>query len=173
MSETITTVPAAPPVGRIEPTFTRHLDDLVDRHKADTTAAQSAAAKAVRERDALQARFDAVAAENAAALTAAETRANERVIRSELRAVAVKAGLVDASDLAMLDVSKVKLTGAGDVDGAAAVIAAFKAAKPHLFGSNTTKAAGEPPKVGDKVKLAKDMTDEEYRAARAEAIRRK
>jgi len=101
-------------------------------------------------------------------ITAATTAANERVIRAELKAVALKAGMVDLDGLKLADLSAVKLNDQGEVEGADALIEALKTAKPYLFGtaqhSSTpaTPPAAKPPAA----KKATEMTDAEYAAAR-------
>lgn len=116
----------------------------------------------------------------AEARTAADARvaeamraANERVIRAELKAHAVKAGIVDLDGLRLADLSGVKLTDAGEVEGADALIEALKTSKPYLFAqtgaqtgttSNTTSAA--PPAKTPVQKHPRDMTPEERMAAR-------
>ena len=107
-------------------------------------------------------------------VTAAHTAANERLLRSELKAEAIKAGMVDLDGLKLADLSKVKLNDSGEVEGADALMTDLKKAKPYLFGAvgTTSNPAGSMPKAGEqKQKLAPDMTKEEYAAARAD-IRR-
>ena len=115
------------------------------------------------------------------ARTAADARvaealraANERVVRAELKAHAVKAGIVDLDGLKLADLSGVKLTDAGDVEGADALIASLREKKPYLFAqtgaqtgttSNTTSAP--PPTKGPVSKHARDMSPEERRASLA------
>jgi hypothetical protein len=101
-----------------------------------------------------------------------QTNADQRIIRAELRTFAIKAGMVDLDGLKLADLSTVKLEG-DDVNGAEEVIAALKEAKPYLFGkpgSGTSDPAKPPPKPGDdKPKAARDMTKEEYAAAKRAA----
>lgn len=110
------------------------------------------------------------AAEEAEArVKAAETAANDRILRAELKAAALKAGMVDLDGLKLADLSKVKLLEDGSVDGADALMEEMKKAKPYLFGTpNSSSSSNNPPPPKDpKAKNAKEMTDEEYRAARA------
>ena len=102
-----------------------------------------------------------------AAKTANEA-ANQRVIRAELKAVAIKAGMVDLDGLKMLDLSGVKLDEKGEVVGAEEMIEAAKKAKPFLFGAAKSGSTEAPPKPGETTpKLAKNMTPEERKAALA------
>jgi len=107
--------------------------------------------------------------------TAAEQRANERVIRAELKVAAQKAGMIDLDGLKLADVSKVTLEADGTVKGADELMTALKEAKPYLFG-NATKGSSNPnppPPPGDtQPKKAKDMTEAE-RAAFLQEHKRK
>lgn len=96
----------------------------------------------------------------------ADSKANERIIRAELKAAAIKAGMVDLDGLKLADLSTVKLNDAGEVEGADALMEAMKKAKPYLFKDATsTSHPGKPPEKSDaKDKSAKDMTDEEWKA---------
>lgn len=124
----------------------------------------------------LQAAHEASKAESAEALktavSAAEKAAQERIIRAELKAEAIKAGMVDLDGLKLLDLSTVKLTESGDVEGAEALMKAAKEAKPYLFGdkTSTTSPANAPSPKTPETKLAKDMTPAEYAAAKKALI---
>jgi hypothetical protein len=141
------------------------------RLKAD--AAQKAADEAKAAADAAiaaaKAAEEKATADAAAARTAAESAANDRIIRAELKAEAVKAGLVDLDALKMLDTSSVKLDEQGNPVGAAELFAALKESKPYLFTaapvhSSQPNPPPPAPKPGEK-KNAKDMTKEEFDAA--------
>ncbi|PKN07930.1 MAG: hypothetical protein CVU24_15235 [Betaproteobacteria bacterium HGW-Betaproteobacteria-18] len=105
-----------------------------------------------------------------AKITAAQQAANERIIRAELKAAALKAGMVDLDGLKLADLSKVKLNQeTGDVEGADELMAAMKEAKPYLFGStqNSSTPGTPPPPKTPTAKKAQEMTPEEYKAERA------
>jgi hypothetical protein len=103
----------------------------------------------------------------------ANAAADQRVIRAELKAAALKAGMVDLDGLKLADLSKVKLNDQGEVEGADKLMEDLKKAKPYLFGAESTSNNGKPPKPGDQQpKLATAMSDDEYRAARSAAVRR-
>jgi hypothetical protein len=131
-------------------------------NEAKTAAdAAIAAAKAAEEK---------ATADTAAATTAAEQAANDRIIRAELKAEAIKAGLVDLDAMKMLDTSSVKLDEHGNPTGAVELFAALKESKPYLFTaapvhSSQPNPPPPAPKPGEK-KSAKDMTPEEFAAAR-------
>ena len=102
----------------------------------------------------------------------------DRLVRAELKAAAVKAGMIDLDGLKLADLSAVKLNDDGEVEGADDLLAALKEAKPYLFtapanpqGGNTNPA-NPPKKTGNEPKLAKDMTDAERKAFLAEHQRK-
>ena len=97
-----------------------------------------------------------------------------RVIRAELKAEAVRAGMVDLDGLKLIDPSEVRLSPAGEVEGAAALMNRLRRSKPWLFGTaSTSSAAPAPPATPPRAKRAAEMTDAEYRAAKAELLRRR
>jgi hypothetical protein len=95
----------------------------------------------------------------------ASTAADQRVIRAELRAAAVKAGMVDLDGLKLADLSKVKLNDQGEVEGAEELMTALKKAKPYLFGEPSTSSTHRAPGPGEnKPKKVSEMTDAERKA---------
>ena len=105
----------------------------------------------------------------AATVAAANTESQQRLIRAELKAAALKAGMVDLDGLKLADLSTVKLNDAGEVEGAEALFEAMKKAKPYLFGNpGHSSTPGTPPSnTPPAAKHAREMTPEEYAAARA------
>lgn len=100
----------------------------------------------------------------------AHTAAEQRVIRAELKAEALKAGMVDLDGLKLADLSKIKINDAGEVEGAAELMDELKKAKPYLFGTTQNSSTPNTP-PGSKppaAKKATEMTDEEYAKARAQ-----
>jgi len=97
-------------------------------------------------------------------ISAAEKAAEARIIIAELKAAALKAGMVDLDGLKLADLSALKLTESGEVEGAEALMEEMKKAKPYLFGAppSTTDPAKKPPKAAPEAKTAKDMTPEEW-----------
>jgi Phage minor structural protein GP20 len=102
----------------------------------------------------------------------ANTAAEQRIIRAELKAAAVKAGMIDLDGLKLADLSKVKLGDDGEVVGADELMASLKKSKPYLFGTTSTSSTHDAPKPGDqKPKKISEMTDAERRAdAKARGI---
>ncbi|NMM21835.1 MAG: hypothetical protein HHJ15_18100 [Rhodoferax sp.] len=100
--------------------------------------------------------------------TAAQSAADARVIRAELKTVALKAGMVDLDGLKLADLTTVKLDDKGEVEGADALIEALKKAKPYLFGAagSSSTPSTPPASTPPAAKSARDMTAEEYAAAK-------
>lgn len=118
----------------------------------------------------LRARADALERQ----LAASHADTDARVIRAELKAEAIRAGMVDLDGLKLLDLAAVKLSPTGEVDGAGALMARMKRDKPWLFGGVSSSSSSTPPPAqAPRKKLAKDMTDAEYRSARADLIKRR
>lgn len=108
------------------------------------------------------------------ALEALQTETEARLIRAELKAEAVRAGIVDLDGLKLLDLSTAKLNRHGEVEGAATLLAGLKREKPWLFsGHSSSSTAAPPPAAPASAKKASDMSDAEYRAARAALIKRR
>jgi hypothetical protein len=118
----------------------------------------------------LRARADTLERE----LAASHAETNARVLRAELKAEAIRAGMVDLDGLKLLDLAAVNLSPTGEVDGAGALMARMKRDKPWLFGGmSSSSVSAPPPAQAPRKKLAKYMTDAEYRAARADLIKRR
>jgi hypothetical protein len=107
-------------------------------------------------------------------LREASAAAEARLVRAELKAEAVRAGMVDLDGLKLLDTASLSLNENGEVEGAAAAMTALKREKPWLFGgASSSSRASAPAAHPPRAKLATEMTLEEYRAARAELLRRR
>ncbi len=126
--------------------------------------------------------FEAPAADDAAVRLAAleqklaqvEAEARERLVRAELKAEAVRAGMVDLDGLKLIDTGAVKLSDAGEVEGGAALMREMKRAKPWLFGpASSSSTAAAPPAQPPRQKSAREMSFDEWQAARAELLRRR
>ena len=86
------------------------------------------------------------------AIAMVRSEATGRVIRSELKAYALKAGIIDLDGLRLADSSKLALNEDGDVVGAEALIEALRQHKPYLFSdarvgasTGTTGQTQRPP----------------------------
>lgn len=124
---------------------------------------------ALREADEHKTAAQKAAEEAAAKIAEASTAAEQRIIRAELKAAAIKAGMIDLDGLKLADLSTVKLAEDGSVDGADALMESLKESKPYLFGAaNSSSAPGQKPAPKPaEPKSAKDMSPEEYRKAKA------
>ena len=101
-------------------------------------------------------------------LTEAEQEARSRLVRAELKVEAVRAGMVDLDGLKLLDISSVQLNAQCELENAAHIMAQFRRAKPWLFGgASSSSPANAPSAQPPRQKLATEMSDEEYRVARA------
>lgn len=124
----------------------KHQEEVAARKAADdkVTAADATAAGKIKE---------------------AQTVADQRVIRAELKAAALKAGMVDVDALKMADLTKVTLNADGEVVGADELMAAMKKSKPYLFGTPSTSGTHPTPPTGEqKPKKVSEMTDAERKA---------
>jgi hypothetical protein len=113
------------------------------------------------------------AAKEADERVAAATKAsNDRIIRAELKASALKAGMVDLDGLKLADLTKVTLDDKGEVQGADALMDELKKSKPYLFGAASSSNGKPAPKPGDPTpKHVRDMTDAEFAAAEAALLK--
>ena len=100
---------------------------------------------------------------------------NARLIRAELKAEAIRAGMVDLDGLKLLDFDQVKLTESGEVAEAAILLAKLKRAKPWLFHNSTSSSPTlNPPRPEPlRTRHANELSHEEWIAARAALLRRK
>ena len=132
--------------------------------------AAEAAVKTAQEK--AEADIKAATEKATADIAAAKEAANGTILQSELRAAAVKAGMVDLDGLKLADLSKVKLKDDGTVEGADALFEDMKKGKPYLFGKtgNSGNPNNAPNPNPPTAKKATEMTDAEYAAARG-AIR--
>jgi hypothetical protein len=103
-----------------------------------------------------------------------EATLHARLIRAELKAEAVRHGMVDLDGLKLVDPSAVTLDDNGEVRGASTLMRELKRAKPWLFGgASTSSVAAAPPAQQPKPRMAREMSHEEWQAARAELVRRR
>ncbi len=107
-------------------------------------------------------------------LTELETQSRQRLIRAELKAEAVRAGMVDLDGLKLVDPGTLSIDEVGEVQGAATLMQSLRRAKPWLFGgASTSSAATPPPAQVLRTRRATEMTAEEWLAARADLLRRR
>lgn len=124
--------------------------------EADLTAAR----KAIEEKEAAAlAMVERARSETAAAM-------NERLMRAEMKAAALAAGMVDLDGLKLLDLSGVKLDEAGEVKIPEGFFDKAKAAKPYLFGAKATTSTPTTPPAAEAPaqKSAREMSSAELSA---------
>ncbi len=118
----------------------------------------------------LRARTDALEKQ----LRESNEAARASLVRAELKAEALRAGMVDLDGLKLFDSTALKVSDTGEVDGAAELMARMKREKPWLFASASSSSPTAPPQAAPmRNKRATEMTAEEYRIARAELLRRR
>ncbi len=101
-----------------------------------------------------------------------EQETQARLIRAELKTEAVRAGMIDLDGLKLVELSAVKLSAHGEIEGGAELMADMKRTKPWLFGvPSSSSPTNPPPAQAPRQKLATEMTDDEYRAARATLLK--
>ena len=98
--------------------------------------------------------------------------ANARLLRAELKAHAIRAGIIDLDGLRLLDMTGLALDANGNLPDGESALAGLKRVKPWLFArANSSHPAAAPAPEPPKTRMAKDMTHEEWQAARARLIR--
>ncbi len=102
-----------------------------------------------------------------------EARSVSQLRQAELRAEAMRAGIVDIDGLRLLD-PEPPGGGRETMPAASEVIGKLRRDKPWLFGASHSSSSGTAPSAAPvRRRLATDMTLEEWRAARAELLRRR
>jgi hypothetical protein len=143
--------------------------------------ARTAAEKQLSEKYAadLKAALEKAHADAEGRITEAGKASQVRIIAAELKAQAIKAGMVDLDGLKLLDTSKIGLDDKGDVTVPEDFFAAAKTAKPWLFAepakatgaaAGTTSPAVQAPKPAVTGKHVSEMTDAEADAELARLI---
>ena len=106
-------------------------------------------------------------------LREARAVSDRRAVQAELRAEALRRGMVDLDGLKLADLEDVTVDEDGMVHGAQALMAKLRRDKPWLFGAvSSSSTAGAPAPVAGRAKLATEMSLSEWRTARAELLRR-
>jgi hypothetical protein len=90
-----------------------------------------------------------------------------RLVVANLRTEAVRAGMVDLDGLKLIDMSTVRLDNDDKIVGGRKLMDDFRRSKPWLFAAaSSSSAANVPASQAVRQKMALEMTDEEYAAAR-------
>ena len=100
--------------------------------------------------------------------------AEKRIIHAELKAEAVKAGMIDLDGLKLIEATDIGIDEDGSALGAAAAMTQLRRDKPWLFGApRSSSHAAAPATAPVRTKLATEMTLDEWRSARADLLRRR
>lgn len=98
----------------------------------------------------------------------------QRLLRSELKAAALRAGMVDLDGIALIDTTELHLDTEGNLPNATGVMTQLRRAKPWLFsGSSSSTGATPPTAQPPRIRLATEMSVEEWKSARAELVKRR
>jgi hypothetical protein len=155
--------PAPAPTPPAPETFSAtYVKELRQESAGYRLRAQEAEKKAVDAADAAK----KAAEEATGKIEEASKSAQLRIIKAELKAFAVKAGIVDLDGLAFIDMTKVKLSDAGEIEGADEAIDALRKAKPYLFTKTTASTTKVPEKTSTESKKVTELPEAEYRAER-------
>lgn len=120
--------------------------------------------------DALRARANAMEQQ----LRQAITTQQEVLLRAELKVEAVRAGMIDLDGLKLVDTTGLSLGENGEIEGGRSVMQKLRRSKPWLFGQASSSNPGlPPPSLPPAAKSATDMSLDEWRAARADLLRRR
>jgi hypothetical protein len=107
------------------------------------------------------------------ALAEATGRAEALLKRAELKIEAVKAGMVDLDGLQLIDPAAVTLNENGEVVNATSIMSKLKRAKPWLFGGASSSSIAQVPRAETpRQRDAREMSEEEWRSARAALLNR-
>ena len=151
---------------------TKYTEERTARQSAEATTADHAKKVQEAEGRAQTAKTEAEA-EVTRQVGESKKEFDKRVMRAELKALAIKEGILDLDGLQFADIDKLKWDEKGEnLVGADEVLKALKEAKPYLFGStsgsSTTKT---PPKPGEAKPFdARTASPEEYEAAKKKMI---
>ena len=154
--------PAAPATPPMPETFSKdYVKELREENKGWRLKATEMEQQAKTAADAAA----AAKTEAEARIAAAEKAASDRLILAELKAAALKAGMIDLDGLKLADISSVKLNDKGELEGADALMSSLKTAKPYLFKeTKSTSSTASPPPAGDGKTTFRDMNPDQQAA---------
>ena len=99
---------------------------------------------------------------------------NARLIQAELKTHAIRAGIIDLDCLKLLDTAAFQLDDQGNLPQAESALAALKRDKPWAFAKpNSSHPTPAPIPEPPKTRLAKDMSHDEWQAARQRLLHRR
>jgi hypothetical protein len=148
--------------------------DYVRELRSENKGVRLKNAEIMTKLEQLEAAANAKVAAAEAKVVEATTAAEKRIVATEMKIAAKAAGILDLDFLKLIDTSTIKLDDKGDVSIPADFWEKAKTAKPTFFTpatgaeKGTTAPTGKPVVPGNvATKAAKDMTKEEYAAAKA------
>lgn len=101
-------------------------------------------------------------------------RVEKRLLRAELKAAALRAGMVDLDGIALIDTSDLRLDDNGNLANATGLMSQLRRAKPWLFGGASSSTGATPPSATPpRTRLATEMSVEEWKSARADLVKRR
>jgi len=106
-----------------------------------------------------------------AQLMQVQQAAHDRLIQSEMKALAVQSGLIDIEGLKLADLSSLTLSEAGTLEGAQALIEDLKARKPYLFSGNTNPTHAAPTTKGSDPESVRTLSPEDYAHRKASYLK--
>ena len=107
-------------------------------------------------------------------LSEVQLQSAARLVQSELKAEALRAGMIDLDGLKLIDPAVLAPGQDGEFHDAAIVIAQLRRSKPWLFGAaNSSSVALTPTATATRRKLATEMSLDEWRSARADLLRKR
>ncbi len=113
-----------------------------------------------------------VTADPATTLQERLDRANERLVQSELRNHAIRAGMIDLDLLKLVDTKDFAVDDSGNLPQATEALARLRRDKPWMF-ANSSSSQLKPAPVAElpKARNAMTMTRAEWQAARDKLVR--
>ncbi len=154
-------------------------DSLKAAVAATESKAAEARAAADKVADEARAASEKAVREAEANVTKAAKALDDRLIRAEVKATAVEAGLAHPDFLRLIDTSAAKVNEDGDVVLPEGFWAKIKADLPHLFAATgadrgtTSQPRATPKPAAAVTKHVRDMTPEEATAAEAALLSRR
>lgn len=119
----------------------------------------------------MEERLKTMESQAAERLAASEQRAQARIVQVELRAAALRAGIVDVEALRLADISGLSLGEDGEVAGVDALLLQMKQAKPYLFAAiNSSTPGSAPTPRSSEGRKATEMSEAEYRQEKARVL---
>ncbi len=98
----------------------------------------------------------------------------QRLVQAELKAEAIRTGMVDLDGIRLVDTTTLTVNDKGEVAGAAAVMEQMRTTKPWLFSPASSSAAASPPPAQmSHARLATEMTREEWQQARTTLLKKR